>query len=66
MLEVYKEQRFVGSSQIIKSCFTMHTQIRALAKHKSWLDFSNKSSHHLSNPREESKDCFILLKEYFT
>jgi hypothetical protein len=42
----------------------IYTQIQVLAKHKSWFDFINKSSHYISNPREKSKD-FILLKEYF-
>jgi len=58
------KSRHYSKHQITTSRFAIHAQIRVLAKHKSWLDLSNKSSHHTSNPREESEDCHILFKEY--
>ena len=60
------KSRYSLKHQITISRFAIHVQIRVLAKHKSWLDYSNKSSHHTSNSREESEDCHILLKEYIT
>jgi len=59
-------QRYSSKNQITISRFAIHAQIRVLAKHKSMFDFSNKSSHNTSNPREELDDCHILLKEYIT
>jgi hypothetical protein len=60
------KSRYSSKHQITTSRLVIHVQIRVLAKHKSWLDYSNKSSHHTSNPREESEDCLILLKKYIT
>ena len=66
VLQQYFEDksRYSSKHQITTSHFAIQAQIRVLAKHKSWLDYSNKSSHHTSNPMEESEDCHILLKEY--
>jgi hypothetical protein len=47
--------------QITKSCSAIHAKIHVLVKHKSWINFTNKSIHHISNPREELEDCLILL-----
>ena len=58
------KSRYSSKHQITTSRFAIHAQIRVLAKHKSRLDYLNKSSHHTSNPREESEDCHILLIEY--
>ena len=60
------KSRYSSKHQITTSRFAIHAQIRVLAKYKSWLDYSNKSSHHISNSREESKDYHILLIEYIT
>jgi hypothetical protein len=60
------KSRYSSKHQITTSRLVIHVQIRVSAKHKSWLDYSNKSSHHTSNLREESEDCLILLKEYIT
>ena len=60
------KSRYSSKHQITTSRFAIHAQIHVLAKHKSWLDYSNKSSCHTSNPREESEDFHILLKEYIT
>jgi len=58
------KSRYSSKHQITTSHFAIHAQIHVLAKHKSWVDYSNKSSHQTLNPREESKDYHILLKEY--
>jgi hypothetical protein len=60
------KSKYSSKHQITTSRFAIHAQIHVLAKHKSRLDYSNKSSHHTSNPREESEDCHILFKEYIT
>jgi len=60
------KSRYSSKHQITTSRFAIHAQIRVLAKHKSWLDYSNKSSRHTSNPRKELEDFHILLKEYIT